>query len=196
MYLFVFVRLFHIQPFGFSCTLTIKQKWRPVPQYKKNLQAAVAFGANGKLYRDCMQLIEEAHSYIHGEGRLVIRSMSPDLARFYSAQAMQLSTCLMQTASLLLMLRAVMEGDMSIKDMKQERAKIVADMCPRDEQNPLWAHVPEEFHTINQKTLSLAWQAKHASHSIDNDNKGDFRQGKNAVEHHMNRLKTAFPDKV
>jgi len=125
----------------------------------------------------------------------MMRAMSPDLARFYSAQAMQLSTRLMQTAGLLLMIRAVMEGDMDIQDMERERAKIMTDICLPDTKNPLWAHLPEEFHAIHQKSLSLAWQTSHARLEPDGYDNDDFHPSDNAVEHHINRLRTAFPDK-
>jgi len=124
----------------------------------------------------------------------MMRAMSPDLARFYSTQAMQLSTRLMQTASLLLMIRAVTEGDMNSQDMERERAKIMADICLPDTHNPLWAQLPEEFHAIHQKSLSLAWQASHARLKPDGYDNDDFHPSDNAVEQHINRLKTAFPD--
>jgi len=159
-----------------------------------NICTAISPHASNQLYRETMALIEETNRYSYGEGRDMMRHMSPAVVRFYTHQVMQLSTRLMQTAALLLLARAVTEGDMTIQDMERERAKIMTNYHAPEAPNPLWAQVPEAFCVLNQKSLLLAWRVSHLVRDSQSQEQNPlpFKQGANAVEKQMNRLKEAF----
>lgn len=58
------------------------------------------------IYAQGMDMVEEAASYLDGEGREEARNLSRVAATLYAAESMRLTTRLMQIASWLLLQRA------------------------------------------------------------------------------------------
>src|ERR1700744_4620523 len=96
-----------------------------------NEVAPVSFGerlANSQvfadLFRDGMALVEETASYLDGPGRQESKKLDRAAALAYATESMRLTTRLMQLASWLLLHRAVKEGEMSLAQANQEKAKV------------------------------------------------------------------------
>src|SRR5664279_3994463 len=91
----------------------------------------VSFGARlagsqafSVLFRDGMALVEETASYLDGPGRQESKALERSAALAYATESMRLTTRLMQLASWLLLHRAVKEGEMSLDQAAQEKAKV------------------------------------------------------------------------
>src|SRR5712692_7302409 len=101
----------------------------------------VSFGARlagsqsfGTLFREGMALVEETAAYLDGPGRKDSKGLERNAALAYATESMRLTTRLMQLASWLLLHRAVNEGEMSLVQASQEKAKVkLAAGDPRDE---------------------------------------------------------------
>src|SRR6185312_17337669 len=93
---------------------------RPV-SFGERLASSEAFAA---LFREGMALVEETASYLDGPGRQESKDLGRAAALAYATESMRLTTRLMQLASWLLLHRAVKEGEMSLAQAKQEKAKV------------------------------------------------------------------------
>src|SRR5438876_5000491 len=98
---------------------------------EKSLNEAVSFGerlassqAFADLFRDGMALVEETAAYLDGPGRKESKTLERNGALAYATESMRLTTRLMQLASWLLLHRAVNEGEMSLAQANQEKAKV------------------------------------------------------------------------
>lgn len=77
-----------------------------------------------RTFREGMSLVEETANYLDGEGRDASKSLTRSAALSYAGASMRLTTQLMQIASWLLVLRALREGDMSIKDAAADKYRL------------------------------------------------------------------------
>lgn len=77
-----------------------------------------------RTFREGMSLVEETANYLDGEGRDASKSLTRSAALSYAGASMRLTTQLMQIASWLLVLRALREGDMSIKDACADKYRL------------------------------------------------------------------------
>lgn len=81
---------------------------RPV-SFVERLAGSDAFRA---LFKEGMNLVEDAAAYLDGPGRAEAKSLPRMEALAYASESMRLTTRLMQVASWLLVQRAVREGEM------------------------------------------------------------------------------------
>jgi regulator of CtrA degradation len=77
-----------------------------------------------RTFREGMSLVEDTANYLDGEGRDASKSLTRSAALSYAGASMRLTTQLMQIASWLLVLRALREGDMSIKDASADKYRL------------------------------------------------------------------------
>jgi regulator of CtrA degradation len=77
-----------------------------------------------RTFREGMALVEETANYLDGEGRDASKSLTRSAALSYAGASMRLTTQLMQIASWLLVLRALREGDMAIKDACADKYRL------------------------------------------------------------------------
>ncbi|GBU19775.1 MULTISPECIES: DUF1465 family protein [Methylobacterium] len=76
------------------------------------------------LFREGMALVEETAAYLDGDGREESRLISRDAQLGYAAESMRLTTLLMQTASWLLVQRAVAEGEITPGQALEEKTRV------------------------------------------------------------------------
>jgi len=94
----------------------------PTPvSFIEKLAASDAFN---EMFREGMELVEEAAAYLDVEGRVDAKALSKGLSRAYAAESMRLTTRLMQIASWLLFQRAVNEGEMTRRQSVTNRRRI------------------------------------------------------------------------
>ena len=89
--------------------------------FGERLASSQAFA---ELFRDGMALVEETATYLDGPGRQQSKKLERAAALAYATESMRLTTRLMQLASWLLLHRAVKEGEMSLAQASQEKAKV------------------------------------------------------------------------
>ncbi len=77
-----------------------------------------------RLFREGMGLVEEAAAYLDGPGRADSRKLNRDLALVYAAESMEVTTRLMQSASWLVVQRAVRENDMTAEEAGDEKYRL------------------------------------------------------------------------
>lgn len=77
-----------------------------------------------RTFREGMELVESAATYLDGEGRRESKLLSRDAALAYAGESMRVTTRLMQVASWLLVQRAVRRGEMPAEDARQPRYRL------------------------------------------------------------------------
>src|SRR5678809_515690 len=96
--------------------------------FGEKLASSQAFAG---LFRDGMALVEETAAYLDGPGRQESKDLGRAAALAYATESMRLTTRLMQLASWLLLHRAVKEGEMSLTQASQEKAKVKLSLGDR-----------------------------------------------------------------
>lgn len=79
-----------------------------------------------RLFREGMDLVEETAEYLDGEGRAEAKQLERSSALAYASESMRLTTRLMQSASWLLVHRAVREGEMTARDARDPKYRLGA----------------------------------------------------------------------
>lgn len=124
-----------------------------------------------KLYSYGMALIEETAHYIDHEGRSASRAFSGETAALYAAEAMQLSTRLMQVASWLLLARAERDKEMAKDQIQLERAKISLDTPSQKSTSAQWVDLPLPFRDLVDRSLRLQDRVRLMDDHLKNHNK-------------------------
>src|SRR5215471_3824990 len=98
--------------------------------------AAVSFGQKlassqtfATLFREGMGLVEETAAYLDGPGRQQPKKLERSAALVYATESMRLTTRLMQLASLVMLHRAVKEGEMTLAQAHEEKSKVRLASC-------------------------------------------------------------------
>src|SRR5438445_12918453 len=158
--------------------------------------APVSFGAKlagsqsfAGLFREGMALVEETAAYLDGPGRKESKSLQRNAALAYATESMRLTTRLMQLASWLLLHRAVNEGEMSLLQATQEKAKVkLAAGDPRDEAT--LALLPKTLRELIGRSIRLQDRIRRLDATIHSPN-GEISPA-NPVERQLGLLKAAF----
>jgi regulator of CtrA degradation len=79
-----------------------------------------------RMFREGMDLVEETAAYLDGEGRSEAKRLERAAALAYASESMRLTTRLMQSASWLLVQRAVREGEMTPRDARDPKYRLGA----------------------------------------------------------------------
>jgi regulator of CtrA degradation len=79
-----------------------------------------------RMFRDGMDLVEETAAYLDGDGRVQAKGLERGTALAYASESMRLTTRLMQSASWLLVQRAVREGEMTARDARDPKYRLGA----------------------------------------------------------------------
>ncbi len=77
-----------------------------------------------RTFDEGMALVEETARYLDGAGRKEARDLPRKAAMLYAGESMRVTTRLMQTASWLLVQRAVRDGDMEADAASSERYRL------------------------------------------------------------------------
>jgi regulator of CtrA degradation len=129
-------------------TSFLNEPQQPV-SFGQRLAMSEAFRA---LFREGMNLVEEAAAYLDGPGRFEAKALSRPDALAYASESMRLTTRLMQIASWLLLQRAVNEGELTQVQATAEKHKV---KLSRQE----LASNPETFRRLPQKLQDLGSQS-------------------------------------
>ena len=106
-----------------------------------------------RLFKEGMALVEEAAAYLDGPGRQQSRQLDREEALVYAAESMEVTTRLMQSASWLVVQRAVREGDMTSDEAGEDKFRL----SPPGELRELSAvqHLPETLLDLVVRSRAL-----------------------------------------
>lgn len=145
------------------------------------------------IYSEGMDMVEEAASYLDGEGRDNARNLPRVAATLYAAESMRLTTRLMQVASWLLLQRAARNGEMSQQQIAAEKAKIRLDTPSAGVDAAGWNELPSGFIELIGRSLNLQARVRHMDRSVYGEivSLRDQSAG-NPVSEQIVLLRTAF----
>ncbi len=138
-----------------------------------------------RLFREGMGLVEVAAAYLDGPGREESRKLDRELALVYAAESMEVTTRLMQSASWLVVQRAVRESDMTVEEAGDEKYRI----APIEDVHPLDRNVlPARLCDLIDQSRALyerVWRLDEALFS------SETQPGENLVMKQIDRLRNA-----
>jgi regulator of CtrA degradation len=119
-----------------------------------------------RTFREGMDLVEQAATYLDGPGRQQSKLLSRNAALAYASESMRLTTRLMQVASWLLVQRAVREGDMSAVEACETRYRMGPRPTPRpvqlsDAQSRALEDLPEGLLDLADRSERLYERIAH-----------------------------------
>ncbi len=118
------------------------------------------------LFREGMDLVEEAASYLDGPGRAASKVLRRPAALAYATESMRLTTRLMQIASWLLLRRAVNEGEITPAQALTERHRVRLTKQELSCDSTMLAELPEEFTALAERSLRLQARVMHLDRSL------------------------------
>ncbi len=113
------------------------------------------------LFKEGMGLVEEAASYLDGQGRVDAKALVRLDALAYASESMRLTTRLMQLASWLLLQRAVNEGELSPAQAASDKHKVKLsrqDLAAPAEQ---FERLPEQLRELCARSMRLQSRILH-----------------------------------
>ncbi len=113
------------------------------------------------LFRDGMTLVEETAAYLDGDGREDAKKLPRLAALAYATESMRLTTRLMQTASWLLLQRAVNEGELTQTEAASEKRKVRLSEQQAGISPDAVKKLPERFVSIIDRSLRLQSRILH-----------------------------------
>ena len=140
-----------------------------------------------RTFQDGMALVEETATYLDGDGRREAKLLSRAAALAYAAESMALTTRLMQTASWLLVQRAVREGDMSADQACDDRYRL--RLRPPSDQ-PTHTDLPIALVELMVRAEKLLERVVYLDRRMFVDIPDD--EPSNPVQNQLDRLKAAF----
>lgn len=159
--------------------------------------APIAFGTRfalsetfKALFREGMALVEETATYLDGDGRSESRDLSRGGSLGYATESMRLTSRLMQIASWLLLQRAVNDGDMTIEQAEQEKAKVRLRGFGTSTQGSGWDELPERLRSLIERSIRLQERVVRLDDALDQTLPEEPVE--NAVNREFGRLARAF----
>lgn len=131
-------------------------------------QSYVASEPFKALFREGMAMVEETAAYLDGDGREESRLISRDASLSYAAESMRLTTLLMQTASWLLVQRAVAEGEITPGQALQEKTRVRLK-TPEADRPDIAGQLPLRLQDLITRTRRLHARIMHLDALIGED---------------------------
>lgn len=145
------------------------------------------------LFREGMDLVEQAAGYLDGEGREVAKGLARHDALAYAAESMRLTTRLMQLASWLLLQRAVNEGEMTKAQASCEKHKVKLSSQDVASAPEAFARLPEKLRDLVAQSLRLQARIIHLDELIYVRPSNIAPPASSPVALQLAQLRSAFP---
>jgi regulator of CtrA degradation len=107
------------------------------------------------LFREGMALVEETAAYLDGDGRAESRELSRGGSLGYASESMRLTTRLMQIASWLLLQRSVNDGEMTMAQALEEKAKVRLRGFGTQTEGAGWEDLPLKLRDLVEHSIRL-----------------------------------------
>src|ERR1700689_3896444 len=155
--------------------------------FSERLASSPAFST---LFRDGMALVEETATYLDGAGRIESKRLERSAALVYATESMRLTTRLMELASLLLLHRAVKEGEMTLAQASKEKSKVKLAACDPGDAKSI-ALLPGKLQELIARSTKLQAEVRRLDATMHAAPPVKIAAG-NPVERQMGLLKAAF----
>lgn len=147
------------------------------------------------LFEHGMRLVETTAEYLDKEGREEAKGLARAGAMAYATESMRLTTRLMQLASWLLLQRAVHEGEMTLEQAAQEKAKVRIHGLSSPTKGPGWDELPGTLRELVGASLDLQTRVQRLDgifYTAGADTSQDDGNAANPVADQIARLSDAF----
>lgn len=141
---------------------SVGEKQQPV-SFIERLAGSEGFCA---LFREGMSLVEEAASYLDGDGRLQAKALPKAESIAYAAESMRLTTRLMQIASWLLLQRAVNQGELTRHQAASDRHRVQLREQELASAPDLFDRLPARLRELSLQSLRLQARIIHLDRLI------------------------------
>ncbi len=155
---------------------------------------AIAFGRRfagsdpfRTLFREGMALVEETATYLDTDGRSDSKLLGRAGALTYATESMRLTTRLMQLASWLLLQRAVNDGEITIDQAREEKAKVRLKGLDTATEGPGWVDLPERLRELIGRSLRLQDRVRRLDDAL-----APVEPAENVVARQLGQLSEAF----
>lgn len=154
----------------------------------------VGSNAFHELFEQGMSLVETTAEYLDKDGREAAKDLPRAGAMAYATESMRLTTRLMQLASWLLLQRAVHEGEMTLEQAAQEKAKVRINGLSSSVQGPGWDDLPQTLRELVAASLELQTRVQRLDGIFYTGRRNAPKDGpgSNPVAEQMARLNSAF----
>jgi len=146
------------------------------------------------LFREGMNLVEEAAGYLDGPGRAASKTLRRPAALAYATESMRLTTRLMQIASWLLLRRAVNEGEITQAQAQSERHRVRLTRQELSCDSVMLGELPAEFTDLAERSLRLQSRVMHLDRSFAEPPLAAATTADNPLAQQIARVEAAFRD--
>jgi len=118
------------------------------------------------LFREGMTLVEEAATYLDGDGRQEAKTLPRAASLAYAAESMRLTTRLMQIASWLLLQRAVNQGEMTRLQAASDRHRVKLSQQDLASNPEVFGALPDKLRQLTIHSMRLQARVIHLDQLI------------------------------
>ena len=147
-----------------------------------------------ELFEHGMSLVEDTAAYLDSDGREAAKALPRAAAMAYATESMRLTTRLMQLASWLLLQRAVHEGEMTLEQAAQEKAKVRIHGLSSPGHGPGYDELPQRLRDLVAASVELQTRVQRLDSIFYSGDRPAVPEasGSNPVAEQMARLSSAF----
>jgi regulator of CtrA degradation len=142
-----------------------------------------------------MALVEEAATYLDGDGRKEARKLRPPHSLAYATESMRLTTRLMQLASWLLIRRAVSEGELTPEQAREEQRKIKLPAIGGEQPSRDFGSLPVRLRELITQSIKLQERVIRLDQMLGDEIAGQGGGADHPLKTQLSRLKSAFGGK-
>ncbi|MGB2931326.1 MAG: DUF1465 family protein [Methyloceanibacter sp.] len=144
------------------------------------------------VFREGMELVEAAATYLDGDGRKEARRLEPPRSLAYATESMRLTTRLMQLASWLLIRRAVSEGELTLEQALEEQRKIKLPAKAGLQHNREFEALPPRLRDLVEQSIKLQDRVIRLDQMLGLELAAETDKADHPLETQMSRLRAAF----
>jgi regulator of CtrA degradation len=144
------------------------------------------------LFREGMALVEQTAVYLDGDGREESRNLDRLIALAYATESMRLTTRLMQTASWLLVQRAVAEGEISLEQARKEKHRARVSNQDVATAPDAFEQLPERLRDLIAQSLRIHERIRHLDSLMNSDGSEPMPMVANPIAGQLDLLRSAF----
>jgi regulator of CtrA degradation len=146
------------------------------------------------LFKQGMDLVGDAASYLDGLGRQEASALARPGALAYAVESMRLTTRLMQIASWLLLQRAVNEGELTRAEASTEKRRVHLSRQDAVSNAELLSGLPKRLCELVERSLRVQARIRHLDALIYRAEGGESGgSGPSPVQGQIALLRAAFP---
>jgi len=144
------------------------------------------------VFHEGMALVEQAASYLDGEGRHEVRQLAPPIKTAYATESMRLTTRLLEVASWLLVQRALKNGEISQEEADRRRRKVKLRPSGRPAHINHFDRLPTTLQDMIIESFAISDRILRIDRALQNGDSDMPVVTTNPVGAQLSTLRTAF----